>query len=151
MRQRQLVRFHGSAGSVLFFVLLVANLATVVAFAQQPRVRGPESKNMALVGTDTLQGRSAYQPVIHHQGNRWVAYVGLHIGKAVNPLTGAEEGNGTMVVDVTDPRRPQALAHIPGDHANPGKETQAQMVRACDIAGGTYLLRAAGNNSLHDL
>ena len=129
---------------------LVSALASPAA-AQQPRVRGPESKNMELVGMDPLQGRDAYQPTIHHQGNRWVAYVGLHVGTALNPFTGKTEGNGTMVVDVTDPRRPQALAHIPGFHEAPEKESQAQMARVCDIAGGTYLLRTGGSNSRHEI
>ena len=126
---------------------LLAGLAVRSAAAQDRRGHPAESKNMALVGMSDLQGRSAYQPIIHRQGNRWVAYLGLHLGTALNPLTGKTEGNGTMVVDVSDPRRPRALAHIPGFHDNPEKESQAQMARVCDIAGGTYLLRAAGNNS----
>ena len=139
---------------IALLAALVSALASPAA-AQQSRVRGPESKNMELVGMDPLQGRDAYQPTIHHQGNRWVAYVGLHAGTALNPLTGKTEGNGTMVVDVTDPRRPQALAHIPGIHETPEKESSAQMARACDIAGGTYLLRAARSpaesSGRHDL
>jgi len=135
------------------FCLLAAMVVLIVpgTIAQERRGHPAESKNMELLGMSDLQGRPAYQPVIHRQGNRWVAYVGLHAGTALNPLTGRTEGNGTMVVDVTDPSRPQALAHIPGFHDNPEKESQAQMTRVCDIAGGTYLLRAAGNNSLHDL
>ena len=43
---------------------------------------------MDLVGYDDLQARSAYQPVIQKQGNRWIAYVGHHGGQQVNPLTG---------------------------------------------------------------
>ena len=48
----------------------------------------PEAKDMALVGFSDLQNRSAYQPVIHHQGDRFIAYVGHHGGTALNPLTG---------------------------------------------------------------
>lgn len=138
------------------FAFRIVLLAAAVAWTTQPapaqdrRGHPAESKNMELLGMSDLQGRPAYQPVIHRQGNRWVAYVGLHAGAALNPLTGRTEGNGTMVVDVTDPRRPQALAHIPGFQENPEKESQAQMARVCDIAGGTYLLRAA-NNTRHDL
>jgi len=43
----------------------------------------PESKNMELVGYNDLQGRSAYQPTIHKQGNRWIAYIGHHGGTAI--------------------------------------------------------------------
>jgi len=138
---------------ILWFVLSTFLLVWTVpgASAQDRRGVPAEAKNMELVGMSDLQGRPAYQPVIHRQGNRFVAYVGLHRGAALNPLNGRMEGNGTMVVDVTDPRSPQALAHIPGFHDNPERESQAQMARVCDIAGGTYLLRAAGNNSLHDL
>src|SRR5262249_24968811 len=56
----------------------------------------PEASNMRLVGFNDLQGRSAYQPTIHHQGNRWIAYIGHHGGsdaipKPINPLTGQPE------------------------------------------------------------
>ena len=62
---------------------------------------------MQLVGFSRLQGRSAYQPVIHQQGNRWIAYIGHHGGKPkLNPITGVIENNGTSIVDVTDPRNP---------------------------------------------
>src|SRR5438309_11163453 len=79
----------------------------------------PEASNMRLVGTSDLQARSAYQPTIHHQGDRWIAYVGHHGGtpdvpKPRNPLTGQEEFNGTSIVDVTDPAHPKYLAHVPG-------------------------------------
>ena len=53
-----------------------------------------EAKDMALVGYNDLQARSAYQPTIHSQGGRWIAYIGHHGGtkeipKPRNPLTGA--------------------------------------------------------------
>src|SRR5215467_7787295 len=112
----------------------------------------PEAKDMALVGFNDLQNRSAYQPVIHHQGDRFIAYVGHHGGTALNPLTGRVEPNGTSVVDVTDPRNPKYLAHIPGSAAGTGEAGGAQMVRVCDgkdLPKGdptkTYLLRTFGN------
>jgi hypothetical protein len=79
------------------------------AVAQTPKVgQPPEAANMRLVGFNDLQARSAYQPTIHHQGDRWIAYIGHHGGtdtvpKPNNPLTGQPEFNGTSVVDVTDP------------------------------------------------
>ena len=45
------------------------------ALAQQKQ---PEKKNMDLVGYNDLQARSAYQPVIQKQGDRWIAYIGHH-------------------------------------------------------------------------
>src|SRR5262249_27349232 len=64
------------------------------AFAQMQKVGDPpEASNMRLTGYSDLQARSAYQPTIHHQGDRWIAYIGHHGGtqeipKPVNALTG---------------------------------------------------------------
>ena len=69
-----------------------------------------EARNMRLVGYSDLQARTAYQPVIQKQGNRWIAYVGHHGDKKLNPLTGKIEDNGTSILDVTDPREPKYLA-----------------------------------------
>src|SRR5215468_5862717 len=87
---------------------------TVSSAAEQKIGTPPEAMNMRLVGYDDLQGRSAYQPTIHHQGNRYIAYIGHHGGtpeipKPVNRLTGQAEFNGTSIVDVTDPAKPQLL------------------------------------------
>src|SRR5436853_5448094 len=103
--------------------------------ARQGAGGAAEAKDMALVGYNDLQARSAYQPVIHHQGNRFIAYIGHHGGSAVNPLTGKEEPNGTSVVDVTDPRTPKYLAHIPGSAQGSGEAGGAQTVRVCDGKG----------------
>src|SRR5213082_1974438 len=90
-----------------------------------------ESRDMELVGFHDLQGRSAYQPLVHRQGDRWIAYIGHHGGHSRNPLSDAEEPNGTSILDVTDPKSPRYLAHVPGE---PGKDEAggAQMVRVCD-------------------
>lgn len=110
-----------------------------------------EQRNMRLVGQDELQARSAYQPVIQRQGDRWIAYIGHHGGRKLNPLTGQVELSGTSIVDVTDPSRPRYLHHIPGA---PGAAEAggASMVRVCDgktLPKGdpakTYLLRTLGN------
>lgn len=124
-------------------VLLLA--AAAPGAAQAPAA---ESRNMRLVGMHDLQGRSAYQPVVVKQGERWLAYIGHHGGLKPNPLTGQDELNGTSIVDVTDPRAPQYLHHIPGA---PGEAGGAAMVRVCDgktLPKGdpakTYLLRTLG-------
>ena len=116
----------------------------------------PEAKDMALVGWNDLQARSAYQPLVREQNGRWILYVGHHGGtervpKPVNALTGNAEFNGTSVVDVTDPRAPRYLAHIPGEEGL-GESGGAQMVRVCsgkDLPHGDparfYLLRTFGN------
>ena len=131
-------------------------LATPVALAQH----GASALNMALVGHHDLQGRSAYQPTIKESRGRWIAYVGHHGGKTLNALTGREEDNGTSLVDVTDPRRPRYLAHIPGE---PGQAESggAQMVRVCNGSelpavkdsaekSKVYMLRNFGNRA-HEL
>jgi hypothetical protein len=145
---------------------LVAALAGLlglgIAQAQAKKGHGSDRENMRLLGMDDLQARSAYQPTIHHhaKGDRWIAYVGHHGGTAVNPLTGEEEPNGTSIVDVTNPRRPRYLHHIPGEPAGGGGEGGgAQMARVCDgkdLPGTTaddgkvFLLRTFGN-SAHQL
>jgi hypothetical protein len=110
-----------------------------------------QAENMRLVGFSDLQGRSAYQPLVHQQGGRWIAYVGLHGGSAVNPLTGAVENNGTLIIDVTNPKRPVLLRHIPGP-SGAGEAGGAQVVRICngaDLPGGNpsrvYMLRTFGD------
>jgi len=108
---------------------------------------------MRMVGYSDLQARTAYQPVIQRQGNRWIAYVGHHGDKKLNPLSGRLEDNGTSIIDVTDPKDPKYLAHIPGEE---GKAEQggAQMVRICSGAdlpradkSKFYMLRVFGNQA----
>jgi len=43
-----------------------------------------EMRDMQLVGYSDLQARSAYQPVIHKQGARWIAYIGHHGGSQLS-------------------------------------------------------------------
>jgi len=114
---------------------------------------GASAQNMALLGHEELQGRSAYQPTIKQSNGRWIAYIGHHGGKTLNTLTGREEDNGTSLVDVTDPRKPRLVAHIPGE---PGQAESggAQMVRVCngsELPKGdkskVYLLRNFGNQA----
>ena len=112
---------------------------------------------MVLLGSHDLQARSAYQPLVREQNGRWILYVGHHGGtesvpKPVNALTGAAEFNGTSIVDVTDPRAPRYLAHIPGEEGT-SEVGGAQMVRVCsgkELPHGDpakfYLLRTFGNS-----
>jgi hypothetical protein len=138
-------------------IALILFACTGGAQAQQQLIGAPpEALNTRLVGSNDLQARSAYQPTIHHQGDRWIAYIGHHGGTdavpdPVNPLTGKAEPNGTSIVDVTDPARPNYLHHIPGQ---PGKYESggAQMVRVCDgktlpksDPNAVYMLRTFGS------
>src|SRR6185503_19463183 len=118
----------------------------------------PEALNMKLVGTNDLQARSGYQPTIHHQGDRWIAYIGHHGGSddipaPVNPLTGKAEPNGTSIVDVTDPAHPKYLRHLPGQEGK-YESGGAQMVRVCDgktlpkgDPNAVYMLRTFGSEA----
>src|SRR5215510_8559367 len=132
--------------------LIIAPLAAPV-FAQNVG-DPPQAKNMWLVGFNDLQARSAYQPTIHKQGDRYIAYIGHHgasyVAKPVNAISGQPEFNGTSIVDVTDPARPKYLAHIPGGEGGP-EAGGAQMTRVCDgrslpkaDANAVYLLRPFG-------
>ncbi len=129
------------------------------AYAQQQGIGAPpEASNMRLVGTNDLQARSAYQPTIHHQGDRWIAYIGHHGGTddipaPVNPQTGKAEPNGTSIVDVTDPAQPKYLHHIPGQEGK-YEAGGAQMVRICDgkalpkgDRNAVYMLRTFGGEA----
>ena len=138
--ERQLLGGKGFLFSVALSLVFMLFVQAVTAGNPAPR-----SHNMRLVGTNDLQARSAYQPIVHqHPDGRFIAYIGHHNGSAPNPLNGgAIEPNGVSIVDVTDPARPVYLHHIPGNRG-------AQMVRACngdDLSGPNtdgkvYLLRA---------
>jgi hypothetical protein len=118
----------------------------------------PEASNMKLVGYNDLQARSAYQPTIHHQGDRWIAYIGHHGGteeipNPVNPMTGKAEPNGTSIIDVTDPAQPKYLRHLPGQEGK-YEGGGAQMVRVCDgkalpkgDPNAVYMLRTFGGEA----
>jgi len=154
MQRRVSIRSARAASAAAGLMIL-----TLPALAQAPKIGDPpEAKNMRLVGYNDLHGRSAYQPTIHHQGSRYIAYIGHHGGtpevpKPVNRLTGQAENNGTSIVDVTDPAQPKYLAHIPGLQGH-YEEGGAQMVRVCDgktlskgDASKTYMLRVFGGRA----
>src|SRR5262245_8079892 len=117
-------------------ILALAGVLPASVSAQDGLGQGhsAESRNMRLVGMSDLQGRSAFQPVIIKQGERWIAYVGHHGGGATNPLTGRHEANGTTILDVTDPRRPTIIHHLPTESdavVTGGEGGGAQMVQVC--------------------
>jgi hypothetical protein len=139
----------------VLLTFVVAGAAQAQTAAQRPGA-GPEKQNMELVGWSDLQARSAYQPTIHQQNGRWIAYVGHHGGtdgesRPMNSLTGQREFNGTSLIDVTDPKTPKYLAHIPGAEGL-YEDGGAQMVRVCDgkdlpraDKAKSYMLRTLGN------
>ncbi len=93
-----------------------------------------EAKNVRLIGHNELQGRDSLQVVL--KGN--YAYIGHHRGEEFNPLSGKVESNGTMIVDVTHPRQPKIVKHIPG---RKGAESRAVQGAEKYFDGKDYLLR----------
>jgi hypothetical protein len=122
--------------------------------SQEPAPNPPDQQsawNTELAGSNDLQGRQAYQPIIINQDGREIAYVGHHTGAMMNPITGVVEPNGTSIVDVTDPTKTRYLAHIPGSLEGGEESGGAQMVRVCSgsvlphgVKGKWYLLRPNG-------
>jgi hypothetical protein len=119
------------------------------------QVKKAEAKNLKLLGKHDLQARSAYQPTIEFNpvARRWIAYVGHHAGVALNTLTGEEENNGTSLIDVTEPKEPRYLVHIPGQPGE-GEGGGAQMTRVCngsELPNGdpdkVYLLRTVNGET----
>src|SRR6266403_4270800 len=110
-----------------------------------------EQKDMKLVGHVNLQFRGSYQPnVIQYPDGRTIAFAGLHSGQNLpgplpNPLNGGKlEENGTMIIDITDPKHPVETFHIPVPVAG----VYAHMARMClgsdlprGVPGRVYLLR----------
>ena len=147
------VRLSSALATSLFAATMLSP-----ASAQGPKAGDPpEASNMRQVGMNDLQARSAYQPIIHKQGDRYIAYVGHHGGttmvpKPVNPMTGQPEFNGTSIIDVTNPAQPKYLKHLPGEEGA-GEKGGGQMVRVCGGAAFKgepnqfYLLRTFGNTA----
>lgn len=113
----------------------------LAAGAAQAISQSGEQQNMIRLGHTDLQGRPSYQPnVIQYPDGRYMLFVGMHSGSPrpspacgnsnsalPNPLKGgACENNGTMIIDVTDPRNPVEQALIPAPTGG-----QAQMARMC--------------------
>ena len=113
LKPQLLQSFTAIAVSILF-----ATGPAVADGAASPPAPGPwdqqSSWNMDLVGYNDLQGRSTYQPLVVRQRDREIAYMAHHAGTGVNPLNGQTESNGTSIIDVTDPKNPKYLFHVPG-------------------------------------
>ena len=155
-----MIGHYNTTVSAICLLAVPLGLACSAASAGQMQKLGdpPEAMNMRLVGHSDLQARSAYQPTIAKQGDRYIAYVGHHGGtdavpKPVNPATGQPEFNGTSIVDVTDPKNPKYLKHLPGLEGL-YEGGGGQMTRVCAGASlpkgdrnAVYLLRVFGGQA----
>lgn len=125
-------------------------LAGAVSFPPE----APLAHNMKLVGWHSLDGRPAYHPHIQQQGYRWILYVAEHVTVRDTtqnpPVYFGPFGNGTSILDVTDPTKPKLLAHLPGA-AGPGGATEpdpansprseARSMRVCERNNKFYMIR----------
>jgi hypothetical protein len=144
--------------------LAIALLAVTSGVFGGPPFGNEQHHDMQLIGTNDLQHRSTYQPTIHkYSNNLYILFTGHHtLGTnpvtgqplpSFNPLTKKNEENGTSLVDVTDPKNPVLLVHIP---VPDGQGGGAQMVRVCDgntlpvHDGKVYMLRTYAN-SAHEI
>ena len=93
-----------------------------------------QAENTWLVGFSDLQGRETLQVTL--RGN-W-CYAGHHTGNEFNPLTGKAEDNGTTILDVSNPKNPRIVSHIPGA---PGANCRAVQVVENFYDGNDYLVR----------
>src|SRR6266705_2454838 len=138
-------------------IALSAATSAVLAFSAGSALaisQSGEQKDMKLVGHVDLQGRGAYQPnFIKYPDGRIIAFAGLHpspnlngvpAGAVKNPLNGnVAEPNGTMIIDITNPKNPVQKFHIPGSAG--GTYTMVRLCLGSDLPAGTtghvYMLR----------
>jgi len=137
------------AGALALFALganaWAANDLDTPAARHSVNPDGSDTFNTEWLGHNDLQGRTTYQTTVHSQGGRVIAYAGHFNGLMLNPMTEVTERNGTSIVDVTNPRHPVYLKHLPADKGG------ARMVKLCDgnvlphgLRDHVYLLRENG-------
>ncbi len=107
-----------------------------------------EALNMRLAGLHELDGRSAYQPVVHRYGDRYILFVGHHAGEAVSQVSGLTETNGLSIVDVTDVSAPELLGHVPATGLDVSGTQHVQICDGSELPGGedgrVYIVRTNG-------
>jgi len=121
-------------------------LAGAVSFPAE----APTAHNMKLVGWHSLDGRPAYHPHIQQQGSRWMLYVAEHetinSGTSQAPVYVGPRGNGTSILDVTNPTKPKLLAHLPGN-AGVGGATESDATAATSPRSEARSMRVCERNS----
>jgi hypothetical protein len=106
--------------------------------------------NMQVVGFNDNQGRaSSDDGWIENQNGRYILYVADSPGSALNPMNGTVEPNGTSLIDVTNPRHPVFLHHIPAPNSG---STHVAVCRGATLPGikdasKFYLIRHDGSKN----
>src|SRR5205809_550638 len=162
-RRKKMQSLLCKSGKTRLIALSAATLA-VLAFSAGSALaisQSGEQKDMKLVGHVDLQGRGAYQPnFIKYPDGRIIAFAGLHpspnlngvpAGAVKNALNGnVAEPNGTMIIDITNPKNPVQKFHIPGSAG--GTYTMVRLCLGSDLPAGTtghvYMLRNVQGGSL---
>jgi hypothetical protein len=105
------------------------------------------SDQVSLVGHNDLQGRESLVVVAKGDAanGNWV-YVGHHENfwdetQKLNPITGAMEWNGTSILNVADPAKPQLVWHIPNEANASSRSVSVVYDYSFDGSGRDYLIR----------
>lgn len=143
---RYLVSTQGSIRASILLLISSALAACAqyssTAVTSENAVSIRESANIELIGYNDLQGRGALQTTVLSDvegGNGEYLYVGFHSGQQLNPMTGVNEYNGTMIIDIADPTNPETVVHI----ANPELTTSRAVQVVYDYGADQrdYLIR----------
>ena len=67
---------------------------------------------------------------------------GLKAGD-IDPQTGKKEPNGTSIIDVTNPKQPKYLIHLPGEPKDPAASHLVTLYDAFATPGQAQTFRAA--------
>jgi len=100
--------------------LVVVGLMAGSAFAAPGMPSSGEKQKIKLVGYNDVQGRETLQVTTMYDAatNKYWAFIGHHnrpgfVGIHFNPITNQNEENGTTILDITDPKHPTVVVHIP--------------------------------------
>jgi hypothetical protein len=145
--------------TMMWIVTALASLALAAIAGAGAMTYPPEAQSahdMKLVGWHPDDGRPIYHPHIQKQGNRWILYLAEHVtinkGTSSSPEYVGPRGNGTTILDVTDPTKPVFLWHKAGNpgvggailsDADAAKSplSESRSVRVCERNGKFYMLR----------
>ncbi len=115
--------------------------------------KGPsceKAENMKIIGYHDIQGRETLQVTTngdwafagHHNRPGWVP---IHY----NPMTRLDEENGTSIFDVSNPKKPKLVVHIPQfDPANPASPGNLQQNRNSRSTSVVYNFLDSGKDIL---